>query len=73
MGPKSDVLFAAQTIKVIERLNQEFCNAIRTKYPGEEDRVRRMSIIEEGKVKMSHLAIVGSHKINGLRLFIVKF
>ena len=52
--------------KIIERLNQEFCNTVRAKFPNDEERVRRMSIIEEGKVKMSHLAIVGSHKINGV-------
>lgn len=52
--------------KVIERLNQEFCNTVRAKYPDDEERVRRMSIIEGGMVKMSHLAIVGSHKVNGV-------
>lgn len=52
--------------KIIERINQDFCNAIRAKYPLEEDRVRRMSIIENGKVRMAHLAVVGSHKINGV-------
>jgi starch phosphorylase len=52
--------------KIIERINQDFCNAIRAKYPGDEDRVRRMSIIENGKVRMAHLAVVGSHKVNGV-------
>ena len=53
-------------MKVIERLNQEFCNVIREKYPNDEDKVRRMSIIEKGQVRMAHLAIYGSHKINGV-------
>lgn len=52
--------------KIIERLNQEFCNNVRAKYPAEEDRIRRMSIIENGKVRMANLAIVGSHKVNGV-------
>lgn len=52
--------------RVIERLNQDFCNAVRAKYPNDEDRIRRMSIIEKGKVRMAHLAIVGSHKVNGV-------
>lgn len=52
--------------KVIERINQDFCNIVRAKYPQDEDRVRRMSIIESGKVRMANLAIVGSHKINGV-------
>jgi glycogen phosphorylase len=52
--------------KVIERLNQEFCNKVRQKYPDDENRVRRMSIIEEGRIRMANLAIVGSHRINGV-------
>ena len=52
--------------KIIERINQDFCTIVRAKYPNDEDRVRRMSIIEDGKVRMAHLAIVGSHKINGV-------
>lgn len=52
--------------KIIERINYEFCNSVRAKYPQEEDKVRRMSIIENGKVRMAHLAVVGSHKINGV-------
>jgi starch phosphorylase len=51
---------------VIERLNLEFCNSIRQQYPGDEERVRRMSIIEAGQVRMAHLAIYGSHKVNGV-------
>ena len=42
---------------------------IKSKYPGDEDRLRRMSIIEEEpfkRVNMAHLAIVGSHAVNGV-------
>jgi glycogen phosphorylase len=53
-------------MKIIERLNYEFCSKLREKYPSDEAKVKRMSIIEEGKVRMAHLAIVGSHKINGV-------
>ncbi len=52
--------------KIIERINHDFCNSVRAKYPNDEDKVRRMSIIENGRVRMAHLAIVGSHKINGV-------
>lgn len=52
--------------KIIERINQDFCNTVRAKYPQDEDRVRRMSIIENGKVRMANLAVAGSHKINGV-------
>lgn len=52
--------------KIIERLNYEFCNTLRSHYPNDEDKVRRMSIIENGKVRMANLAIYGSHKVNGV-------
>jgi glycogen phosphorylase len=51
---------------IIERLNLEFCNSVRKKYPGDEERVRRMSIIEGGQVRMAALAIYGCHKVNGV-------
>lgn len=52
--------------KIIERLNHDFCNTVRTRYPNDEDMVRRTSILEGGKVRMANLAIMGSHKINGV-------
>ncbi len=51
---------------IIERLNLDFCNAIRRKYPGDEEKVRRMSVIEHGQVRMANLAILGSHRVNGV-------
>lgn len=52
--------------KIIERINQDFCTSVRAKYGQDENKIRRMSIIEDGKVRMAHLAIVGSHKVNGV-------
>jgi starch phosphorylase len=52
--------------QIIERLNLEFCNTIRAKYPNDEEKVRRMSIINNGHIEMAKLAIVGSHKVNGV-------
>jgi starch phosphorylase len=51
---------------IIEYINQEFCNTVRKRFPGDEDRVRRMSILENNQVRMANLAIVGSHKVNGV-------
>ncbi|MEI8365098.1 MAG: glycogen/starch/alpha-glucan phosphorylase [Parachlamydiaceae bacterium] len=51
---------------IIERLNYEFCNNMRLRYPNDEEKIRRMSILENGKVRMANLAIVGSHSINGV-------
>lgn len=39
------------------------------KFPGDVDRMRRMSLIEEGpqkKINMAHLCIVGAHAVNGV-------
>ncbi len=52
--------------KVIEHLNHDFCSVIRAKYPDDEDKIRRMSILENGKVRMANLAIIGSHSVNGV-------
>ncbi len=51
---------------ILEQLNLEFCNAVRKSYPGDEEKVRRMSIIEGGQVHMANLAIYGSHRVNGV-------
>ncbi len=53
-------------MKIIEKINFEFCNQVRAKFPNNEDKVRKMSIIENQKVRMANLAIVGSHKVNGV-------
>lgn len=52
--------------QILERLNLQFCNEVRQKYPGDEEKVRRMSIIEGGQVHMANLAIYGSHRVNGV-------
>jgi len=54
---------------IIYDINQHFMQEVSYKYPGDMDALRRMSIIgEEGDkhIRMSHLAIVGSHKVNGV-------
>lgn len=51
---------------VIEKLNLELCEQVRARYPGDEERVRRMSILEDSQVRMANLAIFGSHHINGV-------
>lgn len=51
---------------IIERLNYEFCNHIRARYPDDESRIHRMSILQHGKVRMANLAVVGSHMVNGV-------
>lgn len=56
-------------LEIIYEINRRFLDGVRVKYPGDENRVTRVSIIEEGhpkKVRMAHLAIVGSHSTNGV-------
>jgi len=52
--------------KIIEEINREFCSLVRARYPNDEERVQRVSILENNQVKMAHLAIVGSHRVNGV-------
>ncbi len=52
--------------EIIEIINHDFCKSVGDKYIGDMDRIRRMSIIESGRVRMSNLAIVGSHSVNGV-------
>ncbi|NEO32708.1 MAG: glycogen/starch/alpha-glucan phosphorylase [Symploca sp. SIO3C6] len=56
-------------LEIIYEINRRFLDEVRAKYPGDTDRVGRMSLIEEGDqkyVRMAHLACVGSHVINGV-------
>ena len=56
-------------LQIIYEINQRLLDDIRHLYPGDFARLRRMSIIgEEGHkhIRMAHLAVVGSHKVNGV-------
>ncbi len=58
-----------RNLQIIYEINRRFLLEVRIRYPKDERRARRMSIIrEEGgrKVRMAHLAIVGSHSVNGV-------
>ena len=51
---------------IIQRLNQDLCNSVRAKFPNNEDKVKSISIFQNGQVRMANLAIIGSHKVNGV-------
>ena len=56
-------------MEIIFEINARFLRTVSYKFPGDTDRLRRMSIIEEGyeqQVRMAYLAIVGSHSVNGV-------
>lgn len=56
-------------LDLIYRINAELLGRVRAHFPGDEARVRRISLIDEGDdpgVRMAHLAAAGSHTINGV-------
>ena len=56
-------------MQLIYEINRRFLDEVRERFPNDPRRVQRMSIIEEGEektVRMAHLAIVGSHAVNGV-------
>ncbi len=56
-------------LEIIYEINRRFLDEVRARFPGDEARVRRMSLIgEDGEkcVRMAHLATVGSHAVNGV-------
>ncbi len=56
-------------MQIIYEINKRFLDEVAQRYPGNEKRLRDLSIIEEGPVKMvrmAHLAIIGSHSVNGV-------
>jgi starch phosphorylase len=53
-------------LEIIYRINDEFLDTVREAYPGDEARLRRMSIISESSVRMAYLATVAGSKVNGV-------
>jgi starch phosphorylase len=56
-------------LEIIYAINQRFLDALRATHDADENRVRALSLIEEGperRVRMAHLAIAASHKVNGV-------
>ena len=52
--------------QIIEEINRRFVNDIKAKYPGNDEKVRKMAILYEGQVKMAHLAIAAGFSVNGV-------
>jgi starch phosphorylase len=56
-------------LEIVYDINFRFLQQVTAKYPGDVGRMQKMSIIEEGRekwVRMAHLAVVGSHSVNGV-------
>src|ERR1700678_102481 len=56
-------------LQIIYLINRDFLQSVEARYPGDDDRRRRLSIIDdEGdrRVRMAHIAVIGSHRVNGV-------
>ena len=62
-------LLVPRHLEIIYEINRRLLDDVRARFPGDEGRVRRVSLVEEGaerKIRMANLAIVGSHSTNGV-------
>src|SRR3954454_6068756 len=56
-------------LEIVYEINRRFLGAVRAEHPGDDAKVARMSLIQEGparQVRMANLAIVGTHSTNGV-------
>jgi len=61
--------FLPRHLEIIYEINRRFLDEVRRRFPGDEGRVARTSLVEDGsqpKIRMANLAIVGSHSTNGV-------
>src|SRR5207247_5594747 len=55
-------------LEIIYEINRRLLDEVRTRFPGDEERVQRVSLVEDTgrRIRMANLAIVGSHRTNGV-------
>jgi len=56
-------------LQIVYELNERFLSGVRAKHPGDRERMRRLSLVEEGpekRVRMANLAVLGSCSVNGV-------
>jgi starch phosphorylase len=56
-------------LEIVYEINRRFLDEVRTRYPGDDGKLQRLSLIDESGaryVRMAHLACVGSHAVNGV-------
>jgi starch phosphorylase len=62
-------LIVPRHLEIVREVNRRLLDDVRRRWPGDEGRVARISLFEEGvpkKVRMAHLAVVGTHSTNGV-------
>ena len=52
--------------QIIEEINRRFILEIQAKFPGDNEKIRKMAILYDGQVKMAHLAICAGFSVNGV-------
>ena len=52
--------------QIVDEINRRFVMQINERYPGNEDKVRKMAILYDGQVKMANMAIVAGYSVNGV-------
>lgn len=51
---------------IIREINERFCRQMWDKFPGEWDKIARMSIFNHGQIRMANLSVIASHTVNGV-------
>ena len=51
---------------IVKEINRRLCADLWNMYPGDWDRISRMSVIAQGQVRMANLSVAASHKVNGV-------
>lgn len=51
---------------IVEELNRRWLAEVRKRFPGDEDKARDVAVLWDGQVHMAHLAVLGSHSVNGV-------
>lgn len=51
---------------ILKEINERFCADMWNKFPGDWDKIDRMSIISHGQIKMANLSVIASHTVNGV-------
>jgi starch phosphorylase len=62
-------LICPRLLEITYEINRRFLEEVRSRHPGDDDRARRVSLIEEDPqrhVRMAHVAVVGTHSTNGV-------
>ena len=52
--------------QIVEEINKRFCAEIQKKYPGDDNKIKAMAIIYDGKVRMANMAIASGYSVNGV-------